>query len=270
MHSKSRLLRALDAFGAVTALLLVATWLYGLQLRNWMRARQLQKSHPALALVPHPLGDTSITGDQGMTLAEFGYRFEVPWTQIQSHEAAPLTALYRFPGGFGLAVWNAAELTTTIKMMRDAAERSKHPFTNFLGARTDYELLNSELKVTPGQLSPFMPRQEAYRRSVLLSLKQMELPGEATADLYSFTWNGWRGFQLGNPERNRVVEVRCFDSHDRELRFFFAVERGSNTSISQADINKVVQSLRPAETPLPESSNAVRSRFRRGPKRSEN
>jgi hypothetical protein len=258
MHSKSRLLRALDAFGAVTALLLVATWLYGLQLRNWMRARQLQKSHPALALVPHPLRDTSIASDPGITLAEFGYRFDVPWTQIQAHETAAVTALYRFPGGFGLTVWNATELTTTIKMMREAAARNKHPFTNFLGARTEYELLNSELQATPGQLSPFMPRLEAYRRSMLLSLKQMDLPGEATADLYSFAWKGWRGFQLGDPEQNRVVEVRCFDANDREVRFFFAVERGSNTNISQPDINKVVQSLRPAEKPLRESSRARR------------
>ena len=258
MQSKARLLRALDALGAVTALLLVATWLYGLQVRNWMRARQLQKSHPALGLVPHPLRDTSISRDKGMTLAEFGYQFDVPWTQIESHKAAGITAAYLFQGGFGLTVWNATELTTTIKMMRDAAERSNHPFTSFLGARTEYELLNSELNVTPGQLSPFMPKQEAFRRSMLLSLKQIELPSESTAGISSFALHAWRGFQLGDPERNGLVDVRCFDANDHELRFFLAVERGSNTHISQPDVNRIVQSLRPAEKSPRQSSTILR------------
>lgn len=258
MQDKARFLRALDAFGILTAVLLVFTWLYGLQIRSWYRARQLEKSYPVVSLVPHPLPDTSTASEKGLTLTEFGYQMEVPWTRVEGHKTTSTVAAYVFSGGKGLSFWNPAEMTTTVQIMKEALERSNRHFINFLGAKTEHDLLNSEFNVTPDQISPFMGKQEAYRRGMLLSLKAAEIHFKPVSEMYSFGSNGWRVFQLGDPEKDRVVEVRCFDASDRELRFIFGVERGSNARLWQPEINKVVQSLRATETKPGEPSEVVR------------
>ena len=245
MPIRSSFLKAFDTFGIVIAFLVVWAWLYGLQARNWYRARGLKKSHPAVSLIPLPLPATSAPGAKGMTLAEFGYQLDVPWSRIEGHNSGPKTAVYLFPGGRGLSFWNPAGITSTLEMMKQAVERTNRSFTDFLGAQTEYDLLGAELRVTPEQMSPFMQKNEAFRRGMLLDMKRVELLRSPSA-MYSFHLNRLRGFQLGDPAKDRIIEIRSFDADDREFRLLFAVESGSNVRLEQTEISGVIASLRAA------------------------
>jgi hypothetical protein len=248
MQKPSRFLKAFDAFGIVIAILLVLAWMYGLQVRNWYRARNLKKTHPVVSLVPRPLPDTSTTREKGATLTEFGYQLDVPWASVEGHRTGPMMAIYLFSGGRGLSFWNPAGITSTVQMMKEAVERTHRRFTDFLGAQTEYDLLGSELKITPEQMSPFMQKNEAFRRGMLLDLKRVELLRSPSA-MYSFEMNGLRGFQLGDPAKDRIIEIRSFDAADREFRFLFAVESGSNVKLDQTEINEVTGSVRSEASP---------------------
>jgi hypothetical protein len=216
-------------------------------------ARDLKRSNPAVSLIPRPLADTSVPSDKTAKLAEFGYELAAPWTQVEGHKTGTAIAVYVFSGGRGLSFWNPETITSTVETVREAVERGHRRFTGFLGARNDYELLDSELNVTPDQMSPLMSKSESFRRAMLLDMKRIELQREPSS-LYSFTVNGMRGFQMGDPARDRLVEIRAFNTSRREFRFLFAVERGSNVKLEQSEINEVLQSLRPAAALSPSAS----------------
>ena len=250
MSNRSRFLKAFDILGIAIALCVILAWMYGLQVRNWRRARDMKRSNPALSLIPRPLADNSVPSDKPAKLTAFGYELSAPWTQVEGHKTGTAVSVYIFSGGRGLSFWNPEAITSTVETVREAVERGNRPFTDFLGAKNDYELVNAELNVTPEQMSPTMSKADSFRRAMLLDMKRVELQREPSA-LYSFAVNGMRGFQIGAPARDRLVEIRAFDTSSHEFRFLFAVERGSNVKLDQAEINEVLQSVRPAAASEP-------------------
>jgi len=255
MQNRSKFLKAFDAFGFLTAVLVVVTWMYGLQARNWYRARGMKRSHPAVSLVPRPLSNTTVNGDKAMTLTAFGYRMDVPWARLEAREDTTAVAVYLFTGGVGLRFWNPAKTTGAVEMMKQAAQRAHRRFADFLGARTEYDFLEAELKTTPEQISPFMGKAEAFRQGLLLNMKLFELEREPYA-IYSIALGNLKGFQIGDPAKDRLVELRTFDSGEREFRLLFAVERGSNVRLEQSEINGVLNSLRSTPETDPAGANA--------------
>jgi hypothetical protein len=131
-----------------------------------------------------------------------------------------------------------------IDMMKRATRNSNRPFTNFLGATTAYDLIGAELNATPEQITPFMKKPDSARQSLLLNMKWLDIEAIPSA-IYSFSMNTVRGFQLGDPSRDRFVEVKAFDSTDREFNFIFTVDRRSNVRLQQREINRTLQTLRP-------------------------
>lgn len=242
MQNRSRFLKAFDIFGLITAALVIVTWMYGLQLRNWYRAREVKKAHPSLSLVPRPLPGGAATNERQTTLTEFGYQMDVPWLAVGTRRGDATTA-YLFAGGRGLTWWNPEKLKNTLQLMREAVEQNNRPFHDFFGARTEYDLLNSEFNTTPDQLSPFMPKSEAFRRGMLLDLKGVELL-RGPAAIYSFHDHALRGFQLGDPAKDRRIEIRAFDANDREVRLMLGADPHSNVRLDQSEISGLVRNLR--------------------------
>jgi hypothetical protein len=79
---------------------------------------------------------------------------------------------------------------------------------------------------------------------------------QARTGLYSFTFGKLRGFQLGDPAKSHSVQVDAFDDQDRKLEFVFASKPGPVFTVTQADINRVLQTLRPAPA-APDSKTAA-------------
>lgn len=169
---------------------------------------------------------------------------DVPWPAIGTRRGEATTA-YLFAGGRGLTWWNPEKLKNTLQLMRDAVEQTNRPFHDFFGARTEYDLLSLEFDTTPDQLSPFISKSEAFRRGMLLDLKGVELL-RAPAAIYSFHANALRGFQLGDPAKDRRIEVRAFDAKDREVRLMLGADPHSNVMLDQSEISGMLVSLRDA------------------------
>jgi hypothetical protein len=250
---RSRLLRAFDVLGVVIALSVVAAWMYGMQVRNWYRATTMRKAMPAVSLVPRPLPESAAASDKGMTLTAFGYQFEVPWPVLERHEETAGLAIYRFSGGIAVRLLNPDQPHGILDLMKRAAARSNSAATNFLGATSSFELIDAELQATPEQIRPFMKKSDSARESLLLNMKWLDMESIPTA-IYSFSMKNVRGFQLGDPAGNRFVEVKSFDSSDRELNFFFTVDRRSNVRLQQGEINRVLQTLR-LDSPAADGAN---------------
>lgn len=114
-----------------------------------------------------------------------------------------------------------------------------------LNASSDYDLVRSILYATPAQLSLVFPRKRAISAATFLMIKQTEILGAETG-LYSFQIANLSGFQKGDPSRTRNVQVEAFDGADREYKFVFGCMPGSDLGFKQKDVNRVLQTLRPA------------------------
>jgi hypothetical protein len=88
-------------------------------------------------------------------------------------------------------------------------------------------------------------------RLTLLGMNLVELSLRPSG-LYSFKWHEVGCFQIGDPSNDLHVEVRCFDRGDHEFYFLVGARKESESKISQRDINRVLQSLRPAIRPWPQ------------------
>jgi hypothetical protein len=219
---------------------------------SWiLQARAAARKDPTLANVPIPLGDLSVSIVPGTTFSEFGFQFEVPWTaRLKKHD--DFAALIYVPEGELAAImfFNPAKSPGLIKETREGLEkRGENPKAAnlFLDAASDYDLERSTWYATPDQLSLFFPRRKDVFAATWLNIKS-SLNQQAKTGLYSFTFGKLRGFQFGDPAKSHSVQVDAFDDQDRKFEFVFGSKPGPVFTITQAEINRVLQTLRPAPT----------------------
>ena len=161
-----------------------------------------------------------------------------------------MAAIYYFPQGQILVFWDPAQLPNSVQILQKVANEHHVRLEDMFGrevTESNYALLRTVLNLTPSQLSPVSPRREAVNKALLLAMKSTWATKRVSA-IYSLELNGLRGFQIGDPARDEHVEVRCFDSSDRELKFSFLLKDGAPAKLKQSEINRVVQTLHPAKT----------------------
>jgi hypothetical protein len=66
---------------------------------------------------------------------------------------------------------------------------------------------------------------------------------------YSFDRGELRGFQLGDPGRDKYVEVDCFDSTGWGIKISLAAKRDAGPGLSQPEINRVINTLHLSQQP---------------------
>ena len=109
---------------------------------------------------------------------------------------------------------------------------------------SNYAFAKASFSMTPQRLSLFMPGMEAKRNIQLLKIKQQHV--YAKTGLYSIQTSKWHGFQTGDPSQNGGSSMLfLFDDHDHEVRLIFATDKQAKTKVTQADVNRVVQTLLP-------------------------
>ena len=80
--------------------------------------------------------------------------------------------------------------------------------------------------------------------SILLMLKPMST-GTPKGGLYSFRTEWLRGFQQGDPTRDKTVTIEAFDSHDHEIELSIGRALGASQDVTQSEVNRIIYSLRP-------------------------
>lgn len=213
------------------------------------RMRQEAARDPNLALVPIPLPETLISTIPGTTVEFFGYEFEVPWQgQVNVKNPGDFIAVaYSASVGYSLGFFNPAKNGPLKVLRKDLEERGKNEniAEEMLGAQSDYDLERSILNATPSQLSLFFPRRKEVYAAVRLMIKPATAVGAETG-LYSFKNGQLRGFQFGDPSRAQNIRIEAFDDEDRKFEFVFGSKPGSSFTLKQVEINRVLQTLRPA------------------------
>jgi hypothetical protein len=236
------------------ALVLAYLWIFGRATYLVWLVKKEAIENPGLAMVPVPLSDTSISTAQGTTLTEFGYQFDVPWKMIELKRGNKIAVFESESGPEAFMFWDPAEQKGFVKLMKDSAGAQLGALASVYGAQTiqsDYDFDQAVVNTTPSQLSYVLPRRKEVRAAALLMLKPIEMI-DAETGFYSFETQRLRGFQNGNPSKTKNVMVKAFDAEGHQFEFVFGNRAYPNSGPTQADINMVLQTLRPAPAAQPE------------------
>jgi hypothetical protein len=212
-----------------------------------LRAKRESASNPALWIVPIPLSDTSISAAPGTKVISFGYQFEVPWqSEVKIREDAFAVAPSQ-SGDEIAGFMNPAKFEGPIKTLRQELGSQFNSFGAFYGPQniqSDYDALRATLYASPAQLSLFFPWSKQVYSATLLMLKGASTK-EMEKGLYALEIGGLRGFQFGDPTRAKNIRVEVFDKDDQRLSLFFGSKSATSPALTQAEINRVLQTFRP-------------------------
>ena len=253
MNSQPKLGSPANLFWIAIASLGVLAWCFAPQTWDWYQARRMARMQPCLGLELRPLIDSTPDETAGSKETLFGYEFEVPWRNVDAkgvrHQGMLIAS-----NGHSLIFWDPADRQ---QFLGDASQSMQHPnikdaFASALGndaTRSNYDLLEHMLNITPEQISPILSKREANGRLTLLRIKSAIYCNNGHPAFYSFHRGDLNCLQIGEPGLSRDVEVICFDGADRELNFHFSARQDSSEVLSRGEINRVIQTLHAVENP---------------------
>jgi hypothetical protein len=109
---------------------------------------------------------------------------------------------------------------------------------------SDYSFHRNMLQMTPSAITPFGSRRQAIAGQMLLMIKAISMP-KAGSGIFSIQTPGFEGFQFENPQSRpfRITDELYSNDEGIDVMFLQKVD-GSAPTISQAQINRVIQSIR--------------------------
>jgi hypothetical protein len=213
----------------------------------WTMKKEAAKNS-RLSVVPIPLSNTSISQEKGTTENFFGYQFEVPWQEGEKKQRDSIAVLFSHSGQEAVMFFDPGGERGFIRMLKETPGLQVgylNPVYGRENVQSDYEFVRAALNTTPSQLSLFLPWSKEVYAANLLRMKEVFLL-EQQDGLYSFEFGQLRGFQQGDPVRDKNVVVEAYDAGDRKFKFIFSSKSGPNGGMTQPDVNRVLQTLRPA------------------------
>ncbi len=250
----SRWKRVLSSFGIVVVACVTYLWLFGTQTFFVLEAHNVARKLPFVKRTPIELADLSISQAPGMNLSYFGYEFEVPWTDIDREKTKIVggnKVIIVFGSGNVLSVLSGPPH----EFMNGLLEQGKidrDTFRKIYGdeaLQSDYNFQRLILETTPHKITLLSSRKTAVSQSLLLMVKAICVPGDPNSGIFAIQGKEFKGFQYGrpqNPPKRLSVELFPEDGH---LDLLFGQKISGPTVISQADINRIVQTIHkvPAE-----------------------
>jgi hypothetical protein len=205
------------------------------------------RAKPELWMVPRPLADVSIEQTAGKTFTFYGYQFEVPWTEVKREEHLESIELLYFSNGFALMLHNPAQSVNQLRVLTSEGTENEAVLKRIFGeeaTHSNYALRSKILNLTPHDLQLSLSRQKMVSSSILLMLKPM-WTGNLQGGLYSFQTEWLRGFQQGDPTRDKTVAIDAFDAHDHEIAFSIGRATDARQDLTQSELNRIIYSLHP-------------------------
>jgi hypothetical protein len=222
--------------------------MFGVQTIMWRKVRQSAKSDPVLWVIPQALHDSTLAKQPGLKLSAYGYEFEVPWGDIDKDKTMSGVSLsvYYFRSGSFLMFLNP-EMVPNAKEIFLSDDEKRRLAMQVWGEKTfesNFTLTRAMLETSPAQMSVLAPRAKVLGLGILLMLKPSTAMGGETG-IFAFETSTIRGFQMGDPDkRPKVISVRAFDMGDHQLALAFGMQKGSTGQITQAEVNRVLQTVR--------------------------
>jgi hypothetical protein len=204
---------------------------------------------PDLANTPIPLSDLSLSNSPHKKVSYFGYEFELPWDDVDEQKDKTVgTIIHVTYFRSGNAFWFSTFLPKDFVNLIMKDERlDPQGFRQLYGNEafeSDYGFHKEMLETTPSEITPFVPRRHAVAGQLLLLAKGMSMPN-ADSGIFSIQTPDFRGFQFDNPTTRpfRITDELYSNEGGIDLVFLQKVD-GSAPTISQSEINRVIQSIR--------------------------
>lgn len=234
--------------GIFIAFMVVLVELLGPPISIFFAARWEVRKLPGVKVTPQPLVDYSVSDAPGTVLSYFGYEFEVPWNTGYKQKAFGKGGLVQlwFESGQSLTFIvpaNQGGLLAEIVQDESLHMMNLRAVFGDLMNRSAYEQYAALLNATPSSIRVFGRRAEAVRGITLLTFKAVAIgrPGLETG-VFSFKLPDKRGFQIGDPQKSRRVDLEVFDIGGRYVEIIYATAK-DGVRLSQPELNRILTSL---------------------------
>lgn len=232
-------------------------WYFGAATLFVLETRYVEWKSPIVKKIPVELTDLSVSQAPGLKLSYFGYEFEVPWDDLDEGKIKQVGKMkmqrIAFRSGNVILFSRTApkEFVQTFLSTAKADPDNARKLWGEEALQSDYSLHRLILEATPGQVSLFTRREDAARGAMLLVTKGvMVVPKGGESGIFRVRTGGFQGFQYGDPQsRPKSLNVEIF-ADDGGLNFIFAQRgEGPSPAITQAEINRVIQTVRKIPKP---------------------
>jgi hypothetical protein len=217
-------------------------------LRAWYLARLLSRENPSLLLLPIPLPDSRLAVLDGARIERLGISMQSPWKVIEKEKHVNFigaTTLF-FAQGRVLIFDPSGKLEQNEGIRTHGIKRQW--ITRLFGRDTfksDYDLMAAELQSRPAQVKWWGTHTSNIRNMSLLTLKYYDVGIRPTV-IYSMHFGALWGFQFGDPAAAPYrVKLTLFDQNDRRYELLLSGRDREHPSLSQAQVNAFVASIRP-------------------------
>jgi hypothetical protein len=235
--------------------ILAYAYLWGTQTVLALTLRNQARKVAILNERPVPLVSSAANPAQGMKLVHAGFSFEVPWEDIDipNSKFGRNVAIFRFRSGRTIDFFGPSEnhedLLSTLEKSTGVANGDLKQLFGEEATRTNYAFHRAMLEETADRVSPFESQREAVRSSMLLMVKAISSVGGETG-LFEVQSSGWKGFQFDDPSRKpKSVTLEVYDTQDQHVEIIFFSGKSESAGVTQPDINRAFQSLRPTNDP---------------------
>jgi hypothetical protein len=246
--------RTLLGLGIAFILVGVYSWLFGFQTVSALLVRYEYRKLPDTAKTPVALADLSISTVPHKRVAYFGYEFELPWDDVDESKDKTTGQIHVSAFRSGNAFWfSTFPPKSFVNEVMETSKVGPQGFRQLYGDaafESDYGFNKIMLQMTPSKITPFVSRRQAVTGEMLLLIKGISIPG-AESGIFSIQTPEFQGFQFESPQsRPFKITDDLYSNEGGVDVMFFQKAAGSAPSISQAEINRVIQSIHKVPTQM--------------------
>jgi hypothetical protein len=250
----SKWTRTLLALGITVIFVGAYCWLFGFQTMSAVLVRYEYRKLPEVAKTPIALADLSISSVEHKKVTCFGYEFELPWDDVDEPKDKTTGQIHVAAFRSGNAFWfSTFPPKSFVNEVMKTAKLDPQGFRQLYGDaafESDYGFHKIMLQMTPSEITPLVSRRQAAAGAMLLLIKAISMP-RADSGIFSIQTPDSQGFQFQSPQSRPFKITDELYSNDGGVDvMFFQKAGGSAPGISQAEINRVIQSIHkvPAQT----------------------
>jgi len=213
---------------------------------------------PVARIVPTELKDHSVAQSPGTDVSYLGYEFEVPWNDLDETKTMLYPKDKPEKTRVVLVFRSGLRLMVTAVPPREFAQLWATDFKTpprgvdiLFGpgsSTSDYIFVRNVYGFTPGKMHYWSLSPSLHAREQMVLLTKSIMPTRAAATGIFYVQNqDYKGFQQGNPEGRQdglVVDLYSDESHFELM--FLQKDYHNATGVTQAEINRVIQSVRRA------------------------
>jgi hypothetical protein len=224
-------------------------WFFGAQSGDTLLACYEYHKFPDVAKIPVPLPDLSISNVPHRQVSYFGYQFELPWDDVDEQKSKTAGTIHVTAFQSGNAFWfSTFPPKDFVNEIMKGSNLDPQRFRQVYGDNafeSDYGFHRLMLGTTPSEITPFVSRRQVVVASMLLLFKATSMP-KADSGIFTIQAPGFQGFQFENPQAHpfKITDELYSNDGGIDVMFIQKVD-GSIPTISQAEINRVIQSIRP-------------------------